>query len=183
MIIKFFPFIQTMIEQSEVVEIINNKLIFTRIYGADKVSQTFDLSQDLLDIFNKLIIEDTELTNGDVVIVDDLYKFNLDNASLSYKTFCKLLTKELAFKYNPRALNHENVLFYLGDFNKMYEFHYYQEALDLINKNNLILQENKVVINKEEITITLDKYKVVEFNTDNKLYQVVISTLKYNEMM
>lgn len=181
--IYFYPFIQTMIEQYEVLELIEDELIFSRMYGPELVTQKFKLSNELLEMFKKLEVCNSELKEGDFVCINDSIRFNLNDASLSYKTLSKLLTISLDFKYMPRAINFEEVLFYLGDYKKMYEYHYYQEALDLIKKYNLNLVNNSVTINGETITIELNKYKVVSFNTNNKLYQVVLSTLAFNVLM
>lgn len=182
--IKFYPFIQTMIEQEEVMEINNGELIFRRIYGANEEFQKFNLNNEIVKMFNLLELENKDLIEfEDFICVDDEYRFNYSTSTLSYQTLSSLLTKTLDFKYNPRAFNDTKTLFFLGDLYKMYEHHYYQEAKDLIKNNKLSLENNKVIINNEEITILLDKYKVIEFNTTNKLYQVVISLLKYEELI
>lgn len=180
--IKFFPFIQTMIVQSEEINIENNLLTFTRIYGPSMVEENFELNNDMINKVNNLFVEEKELLEmKDVISVDDKM-FNYENSSLMYKELSSLLNNELPFKYNPRAFFNENVLFYLGDFDKYFVHHYYQDAEDFINKNNLILNCNEVLINNEVISIKMHNYQVLEFNTDNVLYQAVISTLKYKEI-
>lgn len=182
MIIKFFPFIQAMIMQSEEIEINNDTLHFKRIFGPNMVEQTFKLTEEMINKVNNLFVEAKELIElKDVISVDDIL-FNYENSSLMYKELSLLLSNELKFIYNPRAFYNENVLFYLGDFEKHFVHHYYQDAIDFINTNNLVLNNNELVINNEVITIKMHNYQVLEFNTENVLYQAVISTLKYKEL-
>ncbi len=178
MIIKFFPFIQAMIEQEEVITIENNKLNFRRVFGADRVEQTFILDNEVMNKVKKVVVQETELIEmQDVILVNDI-PFNFINSTDSYKDLCNSLSK-LKFKYNPRALN-VNCLFYLGDFKKHFIHHFYEDAINFINENNLELIDNTVIINNDKIEINLEDYKVISFNTDNTLYQVVISTLVFN---
>ncbi len=182
MLIKFFPFIQAMIMQSEEIEICNNKLHFKRIFGPNMVEETFELNEDMINKVNNLFVENKELLDGkDVIFIDDIH-FNYENSSLMYKELALLLSNELPFKYNPRAFYNENVLFYLGDYEKHFIHHYYEDANNLINELNLVINNNEVVINNEVIKINMHNYQVLSFNTDNLLYQVVISILKFKEL-
>lgn len=182
MIIKFFPFMQAMIEQSEVIEITNDTLHFKRVFGPNIVEQTFKLNDKMINLVNNLFVENKELIEfSDVIFLGDVH-FNYENSSLMYKELSLLLSNELEFKYNPRAFKNENVLFYLGDYDKHFVHHYYQDALDFIDKHNLVIKDNKVVINNEVIEIKMNNYQVLEFNTDNELYQAVISRLKFIEL-
>lgn len=181
MIIKFFPFIQAMIEQYEIITIEGNKLYFERKFGPSIVNQTLLLTDDMVNKINNLFIEEKELIElNDVIMVDNI-TFNYVNSSLTYKELSTVITSNLEFIYNPRAFYNENVLFYLGDFDKYFIHHYYQDAIDYIKEHNLVLKNNEVIINNEVIKINLDKYQVKGFNTDNVLYQVIISTLVYNQ--
>ncbi|MFI3251927.1 MAG: hypothetical protein R3Y60_02175 [bacterium] len=181
MIIKFFPFIQAMIEQSEEIKIENNKLYFKRVFGPSIVEETFDLTDDMMKKVDNLFVEKKELIDmKDVISVNDIV-FNYENSSLMYKELSLLLSNELKFKYNPRAFYNENVLFYLGDYNKHFVHHYYQDAIDLINELNLELKDNCVVIDNEVFSIEMNNYQILKFNTENKLYQCVLATLKYKE--
>ncbi len=182
MIIKFFPFVQAMIEQEEEITIESNKLHFRRKFGPTIVEQTLLLDDDMVNKVENLFVEEKELIEMmDVIMVDGIV-FNYANSSLMYKELSNLLTNKLEFKYNPRAFYREDVLFYLGDFEKFFAHHYYQDAKDFIKENNLVLiNNNEVLINNETVKIELEKYQVKEFNTDNVLYQAVISTLVYNQ--
>lgn len=180
--IKFFPFIQTMIVQSEEINIENNLLTFTRIYGPSMVEEKFELNNDMIKKVDDLFVEEKELLEmKDVICVDDKM-FNYENSSLMYKELSSLLNNELPFKYNPRAFFNENVLFYLGDFDRHFVHHFYQDAEDFINEKKLVLTGNDVIIDNEVITIKMHNYQVLGFNTDNELYQAVISTLKFKEL-
>ncbi len=185
MIIKFYPAMMAMIEQSEVIEIKDNKLFFNRQFGPNFDFQEFELKKEIIEMVNTLSVnENLENYNDmiEVIINEESTRFTVDQASLSYQTLANLLTTTLDFKYNPRALITKHVLFYLGDYDKHFTHHFYQEAIDLINKLNLEINDNKVIINDEVVEITIEKYKVISFNTNNELYQVVISTLKYKEL-
>lgn len=176
--IKYMPFINMMIEQEEVITIENKKLHFKRQFGAHNVNQTFVLDDTMINDIKNVVINETSLIEfEDIILVDDV-AFNFTNSSESYKQMCQSLSS-LKFKYNPRALNID-CLFYLGDFPTFFVHHLYEDAINFINENNLTLIDNKVVINSEEIEIHLKDYKVISFNTENKLYQAIISTLVYN---
>lgn len=178
MIIKYFPFIQAMIEQEEIITIDKNNLNFKRVFGPNVVNQNFELTDYMIDLVNKVKVEEKELVELlDVIVVDDIY-FNIINQTESYKKMCESLST-LNFMYKPRALNID-CLFYLGDFKQHFIHHFYEDALSFIKENNITLNNNECIIDNEIIKIELDNYKVLSFNTDNTLHQVIISTLVYN---
>lgn len=179
--IKFYPFVQTMIEQSEEIEILNNLLIYKRIYGPEIINDEYILDDELVNLFNKIVVKENELIDFQDVIEINNIKFNFVNSSKEFQELCLLVTNKINFKYNPRAFKNEEVLFYLGDFKNQYRFGLYEEAENIINKQRIILKENKIFVDKEQIEIYIDKYKIKGFNTTNELYQVIITSLLYKK--